>query len=292
MSASPLVSVVMPVRNGGDTLQQALESVARQTYANLELVIVDDGSDRPVDSVIRSLTLANVRLHRFETGRGIAAALNMGISLASGEFIARFDGDDEMYPHRIEQQIRYLLDHSDVAILGSGADTFGDYNIQLVNPLAHQKIVDSFLVQNPMIHPTVVFNRRRIEPVYPEEFPTDEDYLLWATLIPIVEFANLNSSTIRYRVSVQGNHWHLGKKAAKIKAVQTFLANHGVSDPELISAIVDLQISGLVNKAQFQILQDYRSLADQRNLPRLGRFHKPLQRSRSYRDFAILSLRA
>lgn len=292
MSASPLVSVVMPVRNGGDTLQQALESVARQTYANLELVIVDDGSDRPVGPVIDSLTLANVRHHRFEIGRGVAAALNMGISLASGEFIVRFDGDTEMYPHRIEQQIRYLLDHPDVAVLGSGADTFGDYNIKLVNPPAHQNIVDSFLVQNPMVHPTVVFNRRRIEPLYPEEFPTDEDYLLWATLFPVVEFANLNFSTIRYRVSPPGNHWHLGKKAAKIKAVQIFLANHGVSDGELISAIVDLQISGLVNKAQFQLLQDYRSLADQRNLPKLGGFHKPLQRSRSYRDFAILSLRA
>ena len=292
MSASPLVSVVMPVRNADSTLQLALESVARQTYANVELVIVDDGSDRPVESAIGSLALSNVRHHRFEVSRGIAAALNTGISLASGEFIARFDGDDEMYPHRIEQQIRYLLDHPDVAVLGSGADTFGDYNSQLVNPPVHQKIVDSFLVQNPMVHPTVVFNRRRIEPVYPEEFPADQDYLLWATLLPVVEFANLNVSTIRYRVSARGNQWHLGKKAAKTRAVEIFLARHEMTDPDLIAAIVDLQISGLVNKAQFEILQAYRRVADQRNLPRLGRFHEPLKRSRSYRDFAIVGLRA
>ena len=96
---NPLVSVIMPVRDGGDYLETAVNSILGQSFAALELILVDDHS---VDAAINRLSVTDPRLVVLENqGRGVSSAFNTGLSRARGEFIARMDSDDIALPGRI-----------------------------------------------------------------------------------------------------------------------------------------------------------------------------------------------
>jgi len=105
----PLVSAVIPVRNSRATLRRALQSVAHQDYAPLEVVVVDDGSVDNVSGVLGEFADLNVVLKRLDAPEGAAAARNVGLLAASGEFVAFLDADDEWLPGKIERQIVALL---------------------------------------------------------------------------------------------------------------------------------------------------------------------------------------
>ena len=100
-------------------LKEALGSVLSQTYKDFELIIVDDGSDSPVELVVRSIT-EDSRIKVFGIKHsGLGAALNHGISKAEGEYIARLDDDDMMLPSRLEKQVAFLEEHTDVSCAGT-----------------------------------------------------------------------------------------------------------------------------------------------------------------------------
>jgi glycosyltransferase involved in cell wall biosynthesis len=107
----PLVSVIVPVNNGQRFLREALESVLAQDYRPLEIIVIDDGSEDGSSEVVRSFE--EVRYIRHEN-RGPGAARNTGIAAARGEFLAFFDADDLMLPHKLKIQVGYLLEHPDV----------------------------------------------------------------------------------------------------------------------------------------------------------------------------------
>ena len=113
---NPLVSVIMPVRDGGDYLEVSVDSILGQSCSSLELILVDDNS---VDSAISGLSTADPRLVLLENrGRGVSSAFNTGLSRSRGEFIARMDADDISLPGRIEEQYRYFQSHPDIDICG------------------------------------------------------------------------------------------------------------------------------------------------------------------------------
>ena len=104
---TPLVSVVLPVYNAEEYISEALKSILNQTYDNLEVVVVNDGSTDHSLHVIRSLADKRVKIISREN-RGLVASLNEGIDAASGDYIARMDADDISHPERISKQIRLL----------------------------------------------------------------------------------------------------------------------------------------------------------------------------------------
>ena len=107
----PLVSVVMPVFNGERFLAQSIESVIRQDYRSIEIIIVDDGSTDKSAEIASSFS--GVRCV-YQENRGNANARNRGIELAKGEFIAFIDQDDLWVPHKVSVHIKYLLEHIDI----------------------------------------------------------------------------------------------------------------------------------------------------------------------------------
>ena len=113
MRSNPLVSVVIPVFNGTNFLAEAVDSVFGQTYSNLELIVVDDGSSDGTWDLIRSF---GNRVHgiRKDNG-GVATALNRGIESASGQYIAWLSHDDLFKPEKIELQVSLLDCVSDAA---------------------------------------------------------------------------------------------------------------------------------------------------------------------------------
>ena len=107
----PLVSVIIPVHNGGRYLRAALESVFAQTYRPFEVIVVDDGSVD--DSGVIAQTFNEVR-YIPQANQGVAAARNNGIEAARGEFFAFLDQDDLWTPDKLKLQIAYFQSHPDV----------------------------------------------------------------------------------------------------------------------------------------------------------------------------------
>ncbi|MBD1995857.1 glycosyltransferase family 2 protein [Leptolyngbya sp. FACHB-541] len=109
-TASPLVSVIIPAYNAEAFIQRTLTSVLSQTYKNLEVLVIDDGStDRTVE-IVQAMAEGDRRIHLLQQpNSGVAAARNLGIKHAKGEFIAPLDADDIWYPQNIEKQVQCFL---------------------------------------------------------------------------------------------------------------------------------------------------------------------------------------
>lgn len=101
-SNSPLVTVIIPAYNTAEFLSECIDSVLAQTYTNLEIIIVDDGSTDETGSVARSYTTNDSRTHLISiTHQGLSTARNTGIEKAAGEFLFFLDSDDTIHPHTI-----------------------------------------------------------------------------------------------------------------------------------------------------------------------------------------------
>lgn len=112
----PLVSVILPVYNGDRFVGQTIESACRQTYRNLEIIVIDDGSTDSTLAVAQSLAAADSRvcvIH--QPNSGVACARNRGLAESRGEFVAPLDADDLWDPRKIERQVRRLQEVGDQA---------------------------------------------------------------------------------------------------------------------------------------------------------------------------------
>jgi glycosyltransferase involved in cell wall biosynthesis len=108
----PLVSVVVPTYNYSQYISQAIESVLAQTYPNIEIVVIDDGSTDDTASIIGKF--GNKIQYHFQSNQGLSAARNRGIELSSGTYIQFLDSDDKLGPQTIEAKVRYLNQNPDV----------------------------------------------------------------------------------------------------------------------------------------------------------------------------------
>ncbi len=110
----PLVSVVLPVYNGERFVAQTIESALRQTYRNLEIIVVDDGSTDQTASLIEGIAGRTPRVRIFhQPNSGVARARNRGLEESRGEFVAPLDSDDLWDPAKIEEQVRIMQEGGD-----------------------------------------------------------------------------------------------------------------------------------------------------------------------------------
>ncbi|MGB3624622.1 MAG: glycosyltransferase family 2 protein, partial [Henriciella sp.] len=105
MKPGSLVSVVIPTYNRARTLRRAVESVLRQSYTNLELIVVDDASTDDTKAVLSSINDPRMRVITYEFNRGCAAARNIGARDARGEYLAFQDSDDEWLADKLSKQV-------------------------------------------------------------------------------------------------------------------------------------------------------------------------------------------
>ena len=119
---SELVSIVIPIYNHAGFLPDAIESVLRQTYSNLEIVVVDDGStDRTAEVVKAYPRVRYLRQHR----QGLAAARNAGLRACRGEYVVFLDADDRLLPNHVETGVRAFHARPDAALVCGDFCLFG-----------------------------------------------------------------------------------------------------------------------------------------------------------------------
>ena len=187
MSMMPAISVLMPVRDARGTIEAAIASVKKQTIADWELVIVDDGSRDGTTELLRFAATGESRIVLIEQEpKGIAEALNRGLASCRGEFVARMDADDGMSERRLELQSTFLTSNPHFGLvscrvhfggLEAGYAAHVDWINTLMNPDAMSL---RRFVEAPVAHPSVMFRRELIgkHGGY-RNGPFPEDYELW-----------------------------------------------------------------------------------------------------------------
>jgi len=206
----PTVSVLMPVYNAEAYLAEAVESILRQTFADFEFLVIDDGSTDRSGAILEGYAAGErrVRLTR-RPNTGYTVALNELLGLASGELVARMDADDVALPHRLERQVDYLRAHTDVVCVGTAVhliDSAGRYLRDGHPGMDHEAIQQRALAGDcPLNHPSVMMRRAAVQAVggYHPEFEPAEDLDLWLRLGEVGRLASLPEVLMLYRQHVR-----------------------------------------------------------------------------------------
>jgi len=173
------ISVIMPVYNCEEYIKVATESILNQTFKNFELIIIDDGSSDETSRIIKSIK-DNRIVYVKNRHRGIVDALNNGLNIARGKYLARMDADDISYSDRLQKQYDFMEANPDIAVCGTHI-IFSDNNVgdcgygYWVDPLPH------LARGNILYHGTVVIRSKFIteKELQYRHKPHTEDYYLW-----------------------------------------------------------------------------------------------------------------
>jgi glycosyltransferase involved in cell wall biosynthesis len=188
---TPSVSVLLPCRDAEAHLPEAIRSLSLQTFADYEVVAVDDGSTDATGDILERWAEADDRVRVLHTARnGLAEALQAGAAECRGDLVARFDADDFTHPRRLTRQVDYLSQHDDVDAVGThvryfphggvgwGARRYQNWLNGLSEP---DELARDIFVECPIAHPTVMMRRSRFEEVggyATNGWPEDYDLIL------------------------------------------------------------------------------------------------------------------
>ena len=205
VSNQPLVSVLLPVYNGAGFLQGGIESILSQSYRNIELIIINDGSSDDSAKIISKFKDPRIRVYHQEN-QGLSATLNRSINLAKGEYLARQDQDDLSLTERLEKQVSFLDAHPSCGMVGGWAEIWvGNVKSERVHqhPTESSHLKYDLLFDNPFVHSSVMLRKSACETV--GLYSTDkarqppEDYELWSRVARQFEVANIPEVLLVYR---------------------------------------------------------------------------------------------
>jgi glycosyltransferase involved in cell wall biosynthesis len=239
----PAVSVVIATRNYGRYLAGAIQSVLEQTWRDLEIVIVDDGSKDDTPVVVRPfLADLRVRYHRVD-GLGQSRAKNLGVQLSRAPVIAFLDGDDEWLPEKLERQLP-LFGNSAVGVVYSRRLLIDEEGRERAAPraaAARGRIFNDLLVANPVCFSSAVVRRTVFETagMFDPELQLAIDYDLWLRVSQHFEFDYVDEALVRYRTG------HTNLSSRIVERLQTVLAvlrrslsrrrNEEIADPNAVA---------------------------------------------------------
>ncbi|TDT79869.1 glycosyltransferase involved in cell wall biosynthesis [Bacillus sp. AG1163] len=197
-----LVTIGLPVYNCEKTVLNTIKSILAQTYEKWELIIVDDGSNDKSLEIINSIKDSRIRIYSDGKNKGLPYRLNQIAELAKGVYIARMDSDDIMHPERLEKQVAFLLENSEVDVVGTNAYTIDENNNIVGERKRRSSIIDfhEVLAKGLFIHPTIMgktqwFRNNR----YSEKYVRAEDHEMWVRTFEQSNFSIMLESLLYYR---------------------------------------------------------------------------------------------
>ena len=150
MGKQPLISILMGIYNCADTLEEAVDSIKNQTYSNWELIMCDDcSSDNTYDIALEiAKTDSRVKVIKNKKNITLAPTLNNCLKVATGEYVARMDGDDICDPTRFEKEIIFLLEHPEYSLVSTRMNMYDSNGVfRTTNVKSYPQPVD--LVKGP-----------------------------------------------------------------------------------------------------------------------------------------------
>ncbi len=210
VTSLPLVSVIMPVRNGGRPLVAAIESILAQSLINFEFIIVEDGSTDETAAILAEYQRIDPRVVVISDGStGITPSLNRAVAAARGEFIARQDADDTSQILRLAEQVRYLDNHRDCVLCCSWVrfvNEQGEGYLSFRPSTKNRLLIKDFeRGLNPIVHGSVMIRRSalsQLSRVYRGGHGEDLD--LWLRCMKFGDFGVIPRELYFYRVNSSG----------------------------------------------------------------------------------------
>lgn len=250
VSNMPLVSVVIASYNMGQYIAQAVDSILSQTWSNLEVIVIDDGSQDNTPAVMQSY-VSDKRIRYFRTdNQGQPKAKNYGLKLATGDFIAFCDADDFWESNKLEVQMP-LFENLNVGIVYSEISNIDENNKRYMKPPVYKRytgsVTDQLLIRNFVPFGTSVIRRQCIlqNGIFDEQFRMGIDWDLWLRYSLDWEFAYTPERTYVYREwAGQMSNNYRGRYDFAFQILNSFVNKHGhrLNKSQLKKAWADMYI--------------------------------------------------
>lgn len=248
--ANPLVSVILPTYNRAATLDRAVQSVLSQSYQNLELLLVDDGSTDETAAYVATLQDERLQYLQQEQNQGVAAARNAGIAAAKGQLIAFLDSDDAWMPDKLSRQVAQMQRAPKrVGLLYTGLVVeHADGKIETWRPQKRGYVLGEMLQRNIVHYGTssTMIRAEAAEVVggFDTTWPANEDHDFWVRIARFYEF-DFDPEPLAVYDLGGTNQEVEGKRSARfsrnMRARNTFVERHGF-EASLLDAIYAYQM--------------------------------------------------
>lgn len=200
---APKVSVVMSVYNSSNYLNEAIESVLKQSFTDFEFIVINDGSTDSSLSIIQSYSDNRIVLIDNDGNKGLIYSLNKGIEIAKGKYIARMDADDICLPERLKKQVDFLEENTNVGVLSTDYYSFNNLvSKYLKSIVGNIKIKTNLLFTATICHPSLMIRKSVIDNYsfkYSVEAKYVEDFDLWTRMALVTDFETISEALLKYR---------------------------------------------------------------------------------------------
>lgn len=221
------VSILLPIKNAEETLDETILSILTQDFGNFELLCVVAPSRDNSLSVVQKWASTDIRVKVYldAESSGIAGQCNFGLSIAKGEYIAICNADDLNMPNRLLAQVSFLDKHKNVGVVGSDILTFGKIETYWRMPSHPEEIKATMLFRGAIANPSAMFRKSVLEQndiKYDVSFESAaEDLDLLVRMSKVSELRNLNFPLVRYRVwemqATNLNQISMSQNAARVR---------------------------------------------------------------------------
>ncbi|MDB5188987.1 MAG: hypothetical protein JWM92_585 [Candidatus Nomurabacteria bacterium] len=239
----PLVTIVLPVYNGAQWISKAIESALAQSFADFELIIINDASKDASEEIALQWAARDPRIRyvKNEHNMGIQKTRNISLELAGGEYIAEIDQDDQWLDRdKLKKQIEFLQNHKGYVLIGTGAimvDESGRELARYLMPETDEEIRKKILRANRFIHSSVVYRKEAVKKIggYTVE-KMSEDHDLWLRLGRTGKFTNLQEYSTQYLFSPGG--YNSQNKILRLRQNLLFAEEHKDFYPHYYYALI------------------------------------------------------
>ena len=205
---TPLISVVMSVYNNIDYIEKAVASILAQSYEHFEFLIFDDGSTDGTRAKLQQYAQQDprIKLTLNEENRGLLPNLNAGLEQASGEYIARMDGDDYSFPDRFKKQVHLLKTRAEIVLVGTGYFTIDNKDRRYKLTIEASEAWEVYwinLFRPVLMHPSAMFRTNLLTEHglrYKDDMFPAEDFDMWSRMAAYGEIHVIQEPLIEYRL--------------------------------------------------------------------------------------------
>ena len=204
---TPVVSIIMPVHNAAPFLKEAVDSILTQFFRDFELIILNDGSTDKSETILDTYTDPRIVRYSEAENIGLANTLNIGLSMARGEYIARMDADDISLPTRLQTEVDYLDTHPNIDLVSSGMQQFGNADRTMSYKENFWLVCYNAFFFSPVLHASSMWRRDSFEKhhlKYRQERVPSEDYDLWTRAL-CCGLKLINIPEVLYMYRIHGN---------------------------------------------------------------------------------------